>query len=49
MNSLKAFHRRWRLEVAIVLVPLVAIIVLQYVLTRRLAQVEVIAHQTTLT
>ncbi len=49
MNSLGSFHRRWRLEVAIVLVPLVAIIVLQYVLTRRLAQVEVIAHQTTLT
>ena len=49
MNSLGSFHRRWRLEVAIVLVPLVAIIVLQYVLTRRLARVEVIAHQTTLT
>ena len=49
MNRFRSFHRRWRFEVAIVLVPLCAIIVLQYVLTRRLAQVEVIAHQTTLT
>ena len=48
MNRLGAFHRRWRLEVAIVLVPLLAIIVLQYVSSRRLARVELIAHQTTL-
>ena len=49
MHSLASFHRRWRLEVAIVLVPLLAIVVLQYVSSHRLAQVEVIAHQTTLT
>ncbi len=49
MNGLASFHRRWRLEVAIVLVPLLAIVVLQYVSSRRLAQVELIAHQTTLT
>ena len=49
MHSLASFHRRWRLEVAIVLVPLLAIIVLQYVSSRRLAQIELIAHQTTLT
>ena len=49
MYSLASFHRRWRLEVAIVLVPLLAIVVLQYVSSRRLAQVELIAHQTTLT
>ena len=49
MYSLASFHRRWRLEVAIVLIPLLAIVVLQYVSSRRLAQVELIAHQTTLT
>ena len=48
MYSLGSFHRRWRLEVAIVLVPLLAIVVLQYVSSRRLAQVELIAHQSTL-
>ncbi len=49
MNSLGSFHRRWRLEVAFVLVPFAALIVLQYVSNRRLARVEMIAHQTTLT
>lgn len=48
MNSLESFHRRWRLEVALVLVPFAALIVLQYVANSRLAQVEVIAHQSTL-
>ena len=49
MNNLGFFHRRWRLEVAFVLVPFAALIALQYVSTNRLARVEVIAHQTTLT
>ena len=48
MNSLGSFHRRWRLEVALVLVPLVAIVALQYVWSARLAKVELIAHQSTL-
>ena len=48
MNSLRSFHRRWRLEVAIVLVPLLALVVLQYVASARLAKVQMIAHQTTL-
>lgn len=49
MNNLGFFDRRWRLEVAFVLVPFAALIALQYVSTNRLARVEVIAHQTTLT
>ena len=48
MNNLGSFHRRWRLEVAFVLLPFAALIVLQYVSNSRLARVEVIAHQTTL-
>ena len=48
MGRFRAFCRRCRLEVAIVVVPLLAILVLQYVSSRRLAQVEVIAHQTTI-
>ena len=48
MYSLGSFHRRWRFEVAIVLVPLLAIVVLQYVSNARLAKVELIAHQSTL-
>lgn len=48
MNRLRSWHRRWRLEVAFVLVPLAALIALQYVSNGRLARVEVIAHQTTL-
>ena len=49
MSSLRSFHRRWRFEVAFVLVPFAALIVLQYVSNSRLARVEAIAHQTTLT
>ena len=48
MHNLGSFHGRWRFEVAVVLVPLLAIVVLQYVSSRRLAQVELIAHQSTL-
>ena len=48
MNSLRSFHRRWRLEVTIVLVPLLALVVLQYVSSRQLARAELIAHQSTL-
>lgn len=48
MVRFRAF-RSCRLEVAIVVVPLLAILVLQYVSSRRLAEVEVIAHQTTVT
>ena len=48
MRSLGSFHRRWRLEVAIVLVPLLALVGVQYLSSRRLAKVELIAHQTTL-
>ena len=40
-------RRRW-FEVAVVLVPLLAIVVVQYELSRRLERVEAIAHQTTL-
>ena len=49
MHGFGSFRRRWRFDVAVVLVPLIAIIALQYVSNRRLARVEVIAHQTTLT
>ena len=48
MYSSGSFHRRWRFAVAVVLVPLVAIVVLQYVWSARLAKVELIAHQSTL-
>ena len=47
MGRFRAFNGRHRLEMAVVLVPLLAILVLQYVSSRRLAEVEVIAHQTT--
>ena len=43
------FRRRWPFDMAIVLVPLLVLVALQYVSSRRLARVEVIAHQTTLT
>ena len=46
MDRFKALCSRCRLEVAIVVVPLLAILVLQYVSSRRLADVEVIARQT---
>ena len=49
MRRCRAFHGRYCLEVTVVVVPLLAILVLQYVSSRRLAKVEVIAHQTTLT
>ena len=48
MNSLGSFHRRWRLEVAVVLAALLALVVLQYVSSRQLARAELIAHQSTL-
>ena len=48
MNSLGSFHRRWRLEVAFLLVPLLALVVLQYVSSRQLARAKLIAHQSTL-
>lgn len=47
MGRFRAFNGRHGLEMAVVLVPLLAILVLQYVSSRRLAEVEVIAHQTT--
>lgn len=46
MRRIRAFHGRWRPEIVVVLVPLFAILALQYVSSRRLAEVEVIAHQT---
>ena len=48
MRGFKALCSRCRPEVAIVVVPLLAILVLQYVSSRRLAEVEVIARQTTI-
>ncbi len=48
MNGFRSFHRRWRLEVAFVLVPLLALVVLQYVSSRPAGPGAVIAHQTTL-
>ena len=48
MRRFRAFHGRYCLEVTVVVVPLLAILVLQYVSSRRLAKVEVIAHQTTI-
>ncbi len=47
MNRLGSFHRRWRLEVIIVFVPLLALVVLQYLSSRQLARAELIAHQST--
>lgn len=47
MTNLGSFHRRWRLEVIIVLVPLLALVVLQYFSSRQLARAELIAHQST--
>ena len=49
MNKPGFLGRRWPFDVAIVLVPLLVLVALQYVSSRRLARVEVIAHQTTLT
>ena len=49
MNKPGFFHRRWPFDVAIVLAPLLVLVALQYVSSRRLARVEMIAHQTTLT
>ena len=49
MGRLRALRSRHCLEMAVVVVPLLAILVLQYVSSRRLAEVEVIASQTTLT
>lgn len=46
MRRIRAFHGRWRPEIVVVLVPLFAILALQSVSSRRLAEVEVIAHQT---
>lgn len=46
MRRFRASRSRYRLEMAVVVVPLLAILVLQYVSSRRLAEVEVIAKQT---
>ena len=46
MGRFRALRSRHCLEIAIVVVPLLAILVLQYVSSRRLAEVEVIARQT---
>ena len=46
MRAFRALRNHCRLELAIVVVPLIAILVLQYVSSRRLAEVEVFAHQT---
>lgn len=48
MTNLGSFRRQWRLRFAIVLAPLLAIVILQYVSSTRLAKVELIAHQTSL-
>ena len=48
MRRFEKFRGRYRLEAAVVVVPLLAILVLQYVSSRRLAEVEVVAHQTTI-
>ena len=47
MGRFRLLRGRHGLEMVVVLVPLLAILVLQYVSSRRLAEVEVIAHQTT--
>ena len=48
MRRFKTLCSQCRLEVAIVVVPLLAILALQYVSSQRLAEVEVIARQTTI-
>ena len=48
MQSLGSFHRRWQYDVAIVLVPLLVLVGLQYFSSRRLARADLIAHQSTL-
>ena len=48
MRSVGSFDGRWRLEVALVLVPLLALVVLQYRSSRQLARAGLIAHQSTL-
>ena len=48
MGRFRVVQGRHFLELAVVVVPLIAILVLQYVSSRRLAEVEVIAHQTTI-
>ena len=48
MNGFRKFHPGFRLEVGFVLVPLLALVGLQYLASARLARVQVIAHQTTL-
>ena len=48
MNSLGSFQRWWRLDVALVLVPLLTLVVLQYGSSRQLARAALIAHQSTL-
>ena len=47
MGRFRVAQGRHFLELAVVVVPLIAILVLQYVSSRRLAEVEVIARQTT--
>ena len=48
MGRFRALRSPFRPEVAIVVVPLLAILALQYVSSQRLAEVEVIARQTTI-
>ena len=48
MYSLGSFQRRWRFDIAIMLVSLLALVGLQYMSSHRLARVELIAHQSTL-
>lgn len=48
MRSFESLLRRRWFEVAVVVVPLLAIVVVQHELIRRLTRVEAIAHQTTL-
>ena len=49
MGRFRVAQGRHVLELAVVVVPLIAILALQYVSSRRLAEVEVIARQTTMT
>lgn len=46
MGRFRVVQGRYFLELAVVVVPLIAILVLQYVSSRRLAEVEVVARQT---
>lgn len=48
MGWFRSFQRRRGWELAVVVVPLLAILGLQYVASRRLAEVEVIVHQATI-